>query len=52
MDQLSPSPHRLPIALLSGLAATGLAAAAFYGWLKYGSSMLLTLGEAGLPGCL
>lgn len=52
MDHTSPAAHRLPIVLLVALVVTGLAAAAFYGWMKYGSTMLLTLEETGLSGCV
>ncbi|MCJ8518401.1 hypothetical protein ABID21_001284 [Pseudorhizobium tarimense] len=52
MEQVSPSGHRLPIALLVALAITGLTAAAFYGWIAHGSLMMLTLGDLGLSGCL
>ncbi|HEX5933575.1 MAG TPA: hypothetical protein VFY63_05375 [Pseudorhizobium sp.] len=51
MEQMSPD-HRLPLLLLVALLATGLFGVAFYGWMAYGSSMLLTLGEMGLSGCL
>ena len=51
MDQVSPPAHRLPTALLAALAVTSLVAAAFYGWVTYGSSILLTLGETGLSNC-
>lgn len=52
MEQVFSSNHRLPLTLLVALSVVGALGAAFYGWIAYGSSMLLTLGEAGLPGCL
>jgi hypothetical protein len=52
MEQVSPPPHHLPLILVSALTGVGLVAAAFYGWMQYGSSMLLTLGETGLSTCL
>lgn len=52
MEQASLSDFRLPLLLLVALGVTGLSAAAFYGWIAYGSSMLLTFGEMGLSGCL
>jgi hypothetical protein len=52
MEQAFLSGHRLPLLVFSALALTGFSAAAFYGWIIHGSSMILTLGQAGLPGCL
>lgn len=52
MDTISPSVYRLPLLLAAALVATGLTVAAFYGWMKFGSTMLLTLAENGLSGCL
>ncbi|MCB5201083.1 hypothetical protein LH464_01155 [Neorhizobium sp. T786] len=52
MEQVLTPAHRLPLLLLASLMGTGLFAAAFYGWMQYGSTMLLTLGEAGLSTCL
>jgi hypothetical protein len=51
MDQVSPTAYRLPIALLAALAVTSLVAVTFYGWVSYGSSILLTLAETGLSNC-
>lgn len=52
MDTISPFVYRLPLLLAAVLVATGLTAAAFYGWMTFGSTMLLTLAENGLSGCL
>ncbi|HEX2147728.1 MAG TPA: hypothetical protein VHG11_08775 [Pseudorhizobium sp.] len=52
MEQALSSGYRLPLFLLGALLLTGLSAAAFYGWIMYGSSMLLTLAQNGLSGCL
>jgi hypothetical protein len=52
MDIASPAPHRLPLIALAVLGGAGLVAGAFYGWMQFGSTMLLTLAENGLSGCL
>ncbi|WP_185927867.1 hypothetical protein [Pseudorhizobium endolithicum] len=52
MDTLSPTPHRLPLIALAMLGGAGIVAGAFYGWMRFGSSILLTLAENGLSGCL
>ena len=54
-----PSDVKLPLMPASrafdlrrlALAVTSLVAAAFYGWVTYGSSILLTLAETGLSNC-
>ncbi|CAN7354924.1 hypothetical protein [Neorhizobium sp. LjRoot104] len=41
----------LPLITAVGLLLLGLGGVAFYGWLRFGSSILLTLGENGLSWC-
>ncbi|MBP1844993.1 acyl dehydratase [Rhizobium petrolearium] len=45
------SSHRFPAVAAAGLLLLGIAAAAFYGWLQFGSSIILSLGETGLSWC-
>ncbi|WP_281976870.1 hypothetical protein [Pseudorhizobium flavum] len=52
MDMVSPASHRLPFYALTILVGVAVSGAAFYGWMRYGSDMLITLGENGLSGCL
>jgi len=52
MDMTATASHRLPLVALAVLAGAGLSAAAFHGWMRYGSDMLVTLAETGLSGCL
>ncbi|WP_180356056.1 hypothetical protein [Aliirhizobium smilacinae] len=51
---MQPSPVHpfvLPAALFFGLAALVLSVVAFAGWIKYGSSILLSAGETALSWC-
>lgn len=43
--------YRLPLLAAASLLLLGLGGIAFYGWLRFGSSILLTLGETGLSWC-
>ncbi len=43
--------YQLPALALAGLLFAAFCGAAFYGWMLYGSSMLLALGENGLSWC-
>lgn len=43
--------QRAPLIAAVSLLLSGIGGAAFYGWLLYGSSILLTLGENGLSWC-
>ncbi|MFB9951808.1 hypothetical protein ACFFP0_23410 [Rhizobium puerariae] len=52
MNRTSSASHNLPLAAAMGLLALGVSGAAFYGWLRFGSSILLSLGETGLSWCL
>ncbi len=52
MDTVSPVPHRLPLIILAVFGGVGIVVSAFYGWMQFGSTMLLTLAENGLSGCL
>jgi hypothetical protein len=52
MELVSPAPHRLPLLVLAVIAGALVVGAAFYGWMQFGSTMLLTLAETGLSGCL
>lgn len=52
MDRISSYGYRLPLIAAASLLLFGLAGVTFYGWLAFGSSILLTLGENGLSWCL
>jgi hypothetical protein len=41
----------LPTSVLLCLAAVGVSAWAFWGWMKFGSSILLSAGETALSWC-
>jgi len=43
--------QRVPLIAAVGLLLLGISGAAFYGWVVYGSSILLGLGENGLSWC-
>ncbi|CDZ47520.1 Hypothetical protein NGAL_HAMBI1189_19650 [Neorhizobium galegae bv. officinalis] len=43
--------YRLPLIAALSLLLLGLGGIAFYGWLRFGSSILLTLDETGLSWC-
>jgi hypothetical protein len=43
--------YRLPLITALSLLLLGLGGIAFYGWLRFGSSILLTLDETGLSWC-
>ncbi|WP_172717060.1 hypothetical protein [Neorhizobium sp. T6_25] len=43
--------YRLPLITALSLFLLGLGGIAFYGWLRFGSSILLTLDETGLSWC-
>ncbi|CDN48332.1 hypothetical protein [Neorhizobium galegae] len=43
--------YRLPLIAAVSLLLLGFGGVAFYGWLRFGSSILLTLGETGLSWC-
>ncbi|MBO0142089.1 hypothetical protein JZX87_13050 [Agrobacterium sp. Ap1] len=50
--QTSASHHfALPATLLIGIAVLGLSLAGFWGWISYGSSILLAAGETALSWC-
>jgi len=52
MDQLSAKPSRiLFFSAVAGFCAVTIGAA-FAGWLKYESTIVLTLSESGLSSCL
>jgi len=51
MDRIATDGYRLPLIAAVSLFGLGLAGASFYGWLAFGSSILLTLGENGLSWC-
>ncbi len=51
MDRIATDGYRLPLIIAASLSALGVGAATFYGWLAFGSSILLTLGETGLSWC-
>lgn len=51
MDRIATDGYRLPLITAASLLLFGLAGATFYGWLVFGSSILLTLGENGLSWC-
>ena len=44
--------HKLPLFAAISLIFVILTGAAFYGWLRFGSSMLLSFAESGLSWCL
>ena len=44
--------HKLPLFAAVGLFFVILSGAGFYGWLRHGSSMLLSFAEGGLSWCL
>ncbi|CAD7037619.1 hypothetical protein RHAB21_02680 [Pseudorhizobium halotolerans] len=52
MDMVLPASHRLPLVALIILVGVAVSGGAFYGWMRYGSDMLITLSENGLSGCL
>lgn len=41
-----------PLLVLAALVLLGLTGLVLYGWMFFGSSILLTLGETGLSWCL
>lgn len=43
--------YRLPLITALSLLLLGVGGIAFYGWLRFGSSILLTLDETGLSWC-
>ncbi len=51
MELNSTRDWHLPLVVLAAMAGAGLIGAAFYGWMNFGSAMLLTLAENGLSGC-
>jgi hypothetical protein len=51
MDRIATDGYRLPLITAASLLLFALAGATFYGWLAFGSSILLTLGENGLSWC-
>ena len=51
MNQSRSADYSLPLIAVTSLVLLGTAGAAFYGWMRFGSSILLTLGESGLSWC-
>lgn len=51
MDRIATDGYRLPLITAVSLFVLGLAGATFYGWLAFGSSILLALSESGLSWC-
>lgn len=51
MRQEAVLPYRQPLIALAILAVLGAGGLAFYGWLRFGASIMLSLGESGLSWC-
>ena len=51
MDPDTTNAHRVPIIAIASLFFLGLGGMAFYGWLRFGSSIMLVLDEGGLSWC-
>ncbi|WP_162894868.1 hypothetical protein [Rhizobium terrae] len=51
MNQSMSAGLRLPLVAAVSLLLLALGGVAFFGWLRFGASILLTLGETGLSWC-
>ena len=52
MNRSVATSFQLPLILVLGLLLTAIAGAAFYGWVRFGSSIFLAMAENGLSWCL
>ncbi|WP_158693405.1 hypothetical protein [Neorhizobium alkalisoli] len=51
MNANATNAHRVPIIAAASLLFLGLGGVVFYGWLRFGSSIVLALDESGLSWC-
>ncbi len=51
MNRRTPENHQMHVIAATGLLFAMLVGLSFYGWVRFGSSILLTLDQTGLSWC-